>query len=793
MCYKKCYIEISSVIYEEIMERATGTEVYGCGSPQTSDITLNIQTTTGGNFSVSLNGKNTVEHLKKLVSKKLKVSKDRICLLHRERQLRDGTLDENGLFDGSRVILLPSVETGLLSHRPENSVMQALESLNETQVNDFLSGKSPLNLTMRLGDHMMLIQLQLSTLTSGSSNSRSLRTSTPTKTSSSSLRTVTKCDTRETASPQTTPTCTPVPIDHSYISSDSIKPITESQSLPHGLEQQDYEMLQNCFDLYRSITEDNYSVKADTCDDKDGQPTLSTQSCTITDVSNTSLENEQSPIKSLSNLVSSPIDASSESRAEQVALVNTVKNNLIDFLSQGKLDDVITASSTTCDKQCPTTDLQVTPLHTPDSSDDSDNFTDQSSFLAESTIDEYPMENLFNSAVDKGLFEDQDESMMDREISNLATTSHGSQEANSGTLPSFQSINEPLKNKRFQYLLHKTSKFKHPIGQNKQKAFMQSVVNKHKKRMQNRQDSNLSQPSTSRTEPYITNSRKLILQPSTGQIDDNATPSTSKQITFKSPDAPKKPQRATPSPPVDTKALIEASKNLTQKLKKLSKEVLTNKIDLRAAEESVRAKYGPGAVIESMKHHGKGIYSGTFSGTLNPALQDRYGRPKRDISTIIHILNDLLCAAPPMALAQKDSNHSCGTIVEEVKCSCTQPSCSTGQCDGHMPSTSTTLVKHCECELKDCQCNRLEPKLCVSCVGKTSGDICKKCDTAKTVAMENSKTKCKVEQLRLVMQQKKQRREARKLKTMPYTTSPTKKITSPEQAPVLQEEIETVA
>ena len=35
-----------------------------------------------------------------------------------------------------------------------------------------------------------------------------------------------------------------------------------------------------------------------------------------------------------------------------------------------------------------------------------------------------------------------------------------------------------------------------------------------------------------------------------------------------------------------------------------------------------------------------------ISGTLNPALQDKNGRPKRDISTIIHILNDLLCAAP---------------------------------------------------------------------------------------------------------------------------------------------------
>lgn len=94
---------------------------------------------------------------------------------------------------------------------------------------------------------------------------------------------------------------------------------------------------------------------------------------------------------------------------------------------------------------------------------------------------------------------------------------------------------------------------------------------------------------------------------------------------------------------IDTRALAEASRNLTQTLRKLSKEVFTNKIDV--AEDNSR-RMGTGAVIESMKHHGKGIYSGTFSGTLNPALQDRYGRPKRDISTIIHILNDLLSATP---------------------------------------------------------------------------------------------------------------------------------------------------
>lgn len=757
------------------MERATGTEMYGCGSAQSTDITLNIQTTTGGNFSISINGKNTVDHLKKLVSKKLRVSKDRICLLHRERQLRDGTLEDNGLFDGSRVILLPSVESGFLSQRPENSVMQALESLNDTQVNDFLSGKSPLNLTMRLGDHMMLIQLQLSTLNSAS-GSRSLRTSTPTKLVSPSVKT--KCDAATITSPVNTQQKVHQP-DEITVVNDRLKTIT-------GLPKQDLEILKNAFSLYRSISEvKKHGEKSETIEEK--EESTSTANCDSTDLSDISTQNEQSPIKSLSNLVSSPIDTKNpESR--EAAFLDAVQDDLLYFLLNNSLP-LLPCKTGLCDKICPSTSTL-----TPESSlsDDSDNFTDQSSFLTESTIDEYPMENLFNSAVDKGLFEDQDECMVDREISNLATTSHG-QEPNSGTLPSFQSINEPLKNKRFQYLLHKTSKFKHPIGQNKQKAFMQSVVNKHKKRMQNRQENSLSQPSTSRAEPYITNSRKLILQPSGSIPEDNAIPSTSKQTLFIPPDAPKKVQRASLTPTVDTKALIEASKNLTQKLKKLSKEVLTNRIDLRTAEESVRTRLSHGAVIESMKHHGKGIYSGTFSGTLNPALQDRYGRPKRDISTIIHILNDLLCASPPIALAQKES--VCNTAEEPNKClGCSQLACSYGQCDGHLPSTSNASSNSCSCKVKDCQCIKVNHKVCPLCTGKSiSGEMCTKCDMARTLAMENSKTKCKLDQLRLVMQQKKQKREARKLKTMPYTNTPPKTIGSQDQTAMLQEEIETAA
>jgi hypothetical protein len=35
-----------------------------------------------------------------------------------------------------------------------------------------------------------------------------------------------------------------------------------------------------------------------------------------------------------------------------------------------------------------------------------------------------------------------------------------------------------------------------------------------------------------------------------------------------------------------------------------------------------------------------------ITGTLNPSLQDLEGRPKRSVSTIVHILNDLLGASP---------------------------------------------------------------------------------------------------------------------------------------------------
>lgn len=163
-----------------------------------------------------------------------------------------------------------------------------------------------------------------------------------------------------------------------------------------------------------------------------------------------------------------------------------------------------------------------------------------------------------------------------------------------------------------------------------------------------------------------------------------------------------------------TRALAEASRNLMQTLKQLSSEVMTN----REEEDTAAARRRQGAIIESMHSHGKGVYSGTFSGTLNPALQDRFGRPKRDISTVIHILNDLLCATPQYRRSYPGLPQS-NFVLES--------------------STSITTTAS-PGETIDAQ----------SAPSPSSDDA------------ENQATRGKVERLRLVMEERRERRRARR-------------------------------
>lgn len=407
----------------------------GCGCESNvsdSNITISVTPTTGGQFDLAVTKTDSIENLKKLISKKLKVPKERICLLHRERQLREGTVQENHLVNGSRLTLLPSVETGLLAQRPEQSVMQALESLNDSQVNDFLSGKAPLNLTMRLGDHMMLIQLQLSTVAPASSSGAKRR-------HTSGLK----------PSPQPPP---PVP------ASPPRSPTASSTSVP-------------------------------------------------------ALLSPPSPV----------------------------------------------------------------------------------------------------------------------------TTVNSNQQAEPSTLTSDCSCNEV-------------------------------------------------------------------------------------------------------KPLLDTKALAEASRNLTQTLKQLSSEVLTSKSD--SVQEVNNIKRRQGAIIESMHHHGKGVYSGTFSGTLNPALQDRFGRPKRDISTIIHILNDLLCATPQYRAAAQEAQSKPQPQTSS------QSTTDSSTLNGGSDRSSTNSPSRSNSTLGGTSVSSISPS------GLESD--------------ENRATRGKMERLRLVLGQRRERRRA--MRAQPYPT-----------------------
>ncbi|XP_039694935.1 midnolin [Pteropus medius] len=173
---------------------------------EAAPMSLAIHSTTGTRYELSVPPDETVEGLRKRLSQRLKVPKERLALLHKDTRLSSGKLLELGVGDGSKLTLVPTVEAGLMSQasRPEQSVMQALESLTETQppaapgpgraggggfrkyrfilfkhpwhrqgpqsperggerpqVSDFLSGRSPLTLALRVGDHMMFVQLQL--------------------------------------------------------------------------------------------------------------------------------------------------------------------------------------------------------------------------------------------------------------------------------------------------------------------------------------------------------------------------------------------------------------------------------------------------------------------------------------------------------------------------------------------------------------------------------------------------------------------------------------------------------
>ena len=97
---------------------------------------IQIVSITGGlPFQLVMDKADTVDNLKKAISQKVKVRKDKICLLYLDKELVEGSLGESNLMEGSRVKFVPRTETGMNSPTPEKTaVVQAMESLSETEV-----------------------------------------------------------------------------------------------------------------------------------------------------------------------------------------------------------------------------------------------------------------------------------------------------------------------------------------------------------------------------------------------------------------------------------------------------------------------------------------------------------------------------------------------------------------------------------------------------------------------------------------------------------------------------------
>ncbi|NXQ30634.1 MIDNB protein, partial [Alaudala cheleensis] len=161
----------------------------------------------------------------------------------------------------------------------------------------------------------------------------------------------------------------------------------------------------------------------------------------------------------------------------------------------------------------------------------------------------------------------------------------------------------------------------------------------------------------------------------------------------------------------------------------------------------------PGAVIESFVNHAPGVFSGTFSGTLHPNCQDSSGRPRRDIGTILQILNDLLSA----------TRHYQG-----MPQSLTQLRCQTQGIEGVLWWGSCP------------------PKKAVGhwglawCCGEhpvfgISKGLCRGGLRDRLRQTENRATRCKVERLQLLLQQKRLRRKARRDARAPYHWVPNRK------------------
>lgn len=550
--------------------------------------------------------------------------------------------------------------------------MQALESLNDSQVNDFLSGKTPLNLSMRLGDHMMLIQLQLSTVNpTNSSSSTSTTASTASATGSTNLNHPSR--TRGIIRSKTSSSMS----TRSTISQSTLSGSHSTNSTP--IKFTNVNQLQTPEKYQHQNRNEQHSPQPSTSRMAATSNTTTTTINTTTNRQHISIHNSSS-----NNQINVQRDSIGLSSEEFDDLRNIVSSlgcmQNIDNNDENRNNSLVNDSDIEMENSLNDALLEQSPIKS-------------LSNLVSGPIKTTPMKNIpmsDSAATTSIMCTDPSKAKITSCLCKTLETSSSTKgcDINCQFLRNRhqQSQQPPQTPTHHQQLSHK----KLSAGPSELKSTTRSSTLLHR---------TLNNPITklkstgSNIQPQTVHLHRV----GAGNLPNLRRSKSTDNITISEQGIAKMVAAKTltndlavdqPISIIDTTAttvdgiksqgtLAEASRNLTKTLRKLSKEVFTNKSDMStfiASDETKRARtsgtsntatgsntagshqsgsavgsvtgIGSGAVIESMRNHGRGIYSGTFSGTLNPALQDRYGRPKRDISTVIHILNDLLSATP---------------------------------------------------------------------------------------------------------------------------------------------------
>lgn len=143
---------------------------------------------------------------------------------------------------------------------------------------------------------------------------------------------------------------------------------------------------------------------------------------------------------------------------------------------------------------------------------------------------------------------------------------------------------------------------------------------------------------------------------------------------------------------------------------------------------------------------------------MNPALQDRFGRPKRDISTIIHILNDLLCATPQYRAAARSGTPAVCTATT------LPPTASAAQAAA--PFTTTNNVSAQTSAASDNTGKKSVKSHIINLVIIYTISFLL---FSENETKENAATRGKMERLRLIMEEKRERRRAGR--SVPYDKS----------------------